>query len=924
MRRFKLLRASVPGLALMAAGWTSAADFTWLASPVNGNWNLTAANWAGAAGPVWMNGSSDNAVFGTSATTSVNVSAITASNLTFKAAGYSLSGGALRLFGNIDVTNATTALISSCITQVGTMRKLGLGTLIVDPGAAVENPLASLWMMQGTLRQLSGTNTVSASGSSPTAPALYVSGGTLMVGGGLLRTTGGGFVVVNNGGCLLVTNGVADFSGNQLLNAYGSSGTTTVGGNGVLTVGALRISHSQSSGGATGNVVNIESGGTLYLNNFYYDTNLWNGTCIGTVNFNGGKVVARAGTGAFLGDGSGRWATSIVARVLSGGLVISNDVNITIKQALLSGAANDGGLTKSGTAQMTLSGANTYAGVTTINRGNILLNCGSGESVLGSITINSYINSMVMLGASDQIADTSVLTFAARTTGRLQMLGFDDTLGGVQDSGGTGVRVLEAAGDGVGYKPGTLTLKVSGADSYNFGGFVRDAALTNTSPLSITKEGTGTQIFSGVPSLVNYSGATVINGGVLSFTGAGSVASNSAITLNGGNVMFGGGGTRSRAIVGTGGLIKAGANTLTFTGTNSFTGPTTVMAGTLAFGCSYALGGGDLSISNGATVSLNYAGTRQVASLTLGGVPMPGGTYGSADSPAGTPDTHFTGTGTVAVIGPPVILVNQQSQNATLGSGVSFAVAAAGTAPLTYQWRKNGTPIPGATGTTLSLSNVGFADNGNYDVVVSNFVGVVVSAPAQFLVTYMPAAVSANYSYDALGRLVGAEGTVDLDRVTYVYDGAHNLTYAYPAFEGPDLNGNGIPDAWEVRYFGSTGFVGMYTDCNNNGEYDFLDYAFGNNPSSSARPYGFRISVSAAGGSGFMYLTYQRNKNATQLKFTVLISDDLISWLPGDGYFEQTGAPVDNLDGTETVTLRPLFAFDAFSKLFARISVEAQ
>ena len=258
------------------------------------------------------------------------------------------------------------------------------------------------------------------------------------------------------------------------------------------------------------------------------------------------------------------------------------------------------------------------------------------------------------------------------------------------------------------------------------------------------------------------------------------------------------------------------------------------------------------------------------------------------------------------------------------GDGVSFEVSVFSVEPVTYQWRRNGVPIIGANGPTLTLSGVTVADSGNYDVVVSNSGGSAVGAPAQLLVTYLPSAASANYTYDALGRLVRAEGAADMDRVTYVYDDAYNLTFAYPAFEGPDLNGNGIPDAWEVRYFGSTGIVGMYTDLNGNGEVDFLDYAFGNDPLSSARPDGFTINVNEVEDRGFMYLTYQRNTYAAQLKFTILVSDDLINWQSGAGLFEQDGAPVDNLDGTETLTLRPLFSAKVFSKLFARILVEAR
>ncbi len=57
---------------------------------------------------------------------------------------------------------------------------------------------------------------------------------------------------------------------------------------------------------------------------------------------------------------------------------------------------------------------------------------------------------------------------------------------------------------------------------------------------------------------------------------------------------------------------------------------------------------------------------------------------------------------------------------------------AQGDPPLSYQWRKGGTNCnePGATSPTLTIDTVDFGSSGNYDVVVSNACGSVVSGPA--------------------------------------------------------------------------------------------------------------------------------------------------------------------------------------------------
>src|SRR5260221_5783788 len=76
---------------------------------------------------------------------------------------------------------------------------------------------------------------------------------------------------------------------------------------------------------------------------------------------------------------------------------------------------------------------------------------------------------------------------------------------------------------------------------------------------------------------------------------------------------------------------------------------------------------------------------------------------------------------------PALITSQPQSQTVIVGADVTFSVTAAGTGPLTYQWRKNGNTIVGATIPTLALSNVQFSDVGTYSAVVSNLVGSMTS-----------------------------------------------------------------------------------------------------------------------------------------------------------------------------------------------------
>lgn len=77
-------------------------------------------------------------------------------------------------------------------------------------------------------------------------------------------------------------------------------------------------------------------------------------------------------------------------------------------------------------------------------------------------------------------------------------------------------------------------------------------------------------------------------------------------------------------------------------------------------------------------------------------------------------------TVTPAPTGPPQILQQPASLTVTAPAAATFRVVATGTLPLTYQWKKNGSNLAGATAATLTLDPTSPADNGDYTVLVSN------------------------------------------------------------------------------------------------------------------------------------------------------------------------------------------------------------
>jgi uncharacterized delta-60 repeat protein len=97
--------------------------------------------------------------------------------------------------------------------------------------------------------------------------------------------------------------------------------------------------------------------------------------------------------------------------------------------------------------------------------------------------------------------------------------------------------------------------------------------------------------------------------------------------------------------------------------------------------------------------------------------------------------TVLTSTAVLSIGVPPEIVRQPQGQSVLPGTAVQFSVGAAGSRPLSYQWRHNGTNIPGAINSELEIPSVQLEDSGFYSVVVSNRAGVVTSAEALLMVT---------------------------------------------------------------------------------------------------------------------------------------------------------------------------------------------
>ena len=221
----------------------------------------------------------------------------------------------------------------------------------------------------------------------------------------------------------------------------------------------------------------------------------------------------------------------------------------------------------------------------------------------------------------------------------------------------SGTYVFSVAVDGGALTTGSLTkdgagtLLMAKTNSYAGGTLIKNGTLLLEWPgdgVSHTTLGSGPVTLDGgtlLLSRTDLANDLIVNGGTLVATNgfgnnfSGTITLNATLPCNVDYALV-----CTNTISGSGGLTKNNGGPLTLSGTNTYAGPTTVNGGTLQCNNVNALGSGALSVSVSATLNLNYAGDHAVASLTLAGVLMPSGTYGSSD-----PSGRISGTGTVTV-----------------------------------------------------------------------------------------------------------------------------------------------------------------------------------------------------------------------------------------------------------------------------------
>jgi autotransporter-associated beta strand protein len=501
------------------------------------------------------------------------------------------------------------------------------GTLTITNNSALGTTAGGVVVADGGILKLDGSGgniNVGAEALSLNGPSGYANGALYSVGGdnswaGNITLTGSAGVEVGSDSTLELSG---DITGDYILSKYGEGELTLSGDNDhsggtQLFGGTLNINSNTALG--TGILV-IYSGTTLNSTNGITLTNnndqAWESdfTFTGTNDLN-------LGTGDVDMSNADVTITVEDSNLTVGG-VISDDED---------GVSQGRSLTKTGSGTLTLSGANTYTGATTVNEGALNI---QNDTALGTTDAGTSVASGAALEIQgDGLGIVEALTLngtgTGAATGALRNISGHNTWGGTIALG-SATRInsdadqLDLFGD------------ITGAgQSLTIGGASHTLIYGIISTGDLIKDGGGILLldpaeFNDAPN--TYTGSTTINGGKLliydgealpqttaviiadgaqlhidtkygpvdvtlgSLSGSGTVRFTTDGTLTVGDAAsttFGGVIYSSSSY--TAGFTKIGAGALTLTGANTYTGTTTIGAGTLVAGNASALGSGDVS-----------------------------------------------------------------------------------------------------------------------------------------------------------------------------------------------------------------------------------------------------------------------------------------------------------------------------------------
>jgi autotransporter-associated beta strand protein/T5SS/PEP-CTERM-associated repeat protein len=529
-------------------------------------------------------------------------------------------------------------ILNSGTTTVSTGTNFGQGLFVATTGTATMNVVAggyatNSYAYLGFNAGSDGTATVSSGtwSNSETLTVGYDGTGTLNVTGGYVSNTAFGYLGYNAGsvGAATVSSGTWAISGGLIVGFRGGTGTLNVNGGSVTNTYGYLGFEAGSIGTATVSSGTWSNSGDLYVGNYGTGTLTMSGGLvsvagtlskgIGTINLNSGGTlqIGVGGAGGVLG----------VDALTNNGTLIFNRSDASTYVGVISG---NGTVTKQGTGTLTLDGANSYTGGTTINDGVLAL--GSATAVGTSGTI-SFGGGTLQYSASNTTDYSSRFSTSASQAYEIDTNGQNVTLASpLTSSGGTLTKFGE----------GTLTL--SGNNSYTGGTTIIAGTVTISAGGSISHDSAGLIIgqVSGETGTLNVAGGIVTNGASIignnlfsigtvtvssgtwatnyDLTVGYGVSSTGTLNVSGGSVTNGGqgiigdDGSNGTVTVSSGTWVNSGDLKV---GVDGGTGTLTMNGGLVSVA-------GTLSKGTYGTINLNSGGTLQIGVGSTDGVLLGG------------------------------------------------------------------------------------------------------------------------------------------------------------------------------------------------------------------------------------------------------------------------------------------------------------
>ncbi|ENL9312951.1 autotransporter outer membrane beta-barrel domain-containing protein [Salmonella enterica] len=533
-----------------------------------------------------------------------------------------------------------------------------VNTVLENVDATLDPDSATGWDGTSLIKQGAGTLILNAENT--------YTGGTTISGGTLVATNvdalGSGDVTddatleLNTGGTFdnaISGSGQVVKSGDKMLTL---SGANSYSGGTLISDGTLVASNVEALG--TGDVTNDA---VLELNTGGDFDNAISGS--GQVVKSGDETLTLSGSNTYTGGtliSGGTLVASNVEALGSGD--VTNDAVLELNTGgdFTNNISGSGQVVKSGDETLTLSGANSYTGGTTISGGTLIASnveaLGTGDvtdnavlelntggdfdnAISGSGQVEKSGDDVLTLSGANSYSGGTLISDGTLVATSVEALGSGDVTNNAVlelNTGGTFDNAISGSGQVV--KSGDETLTLSGTNTYSGGTLISGGTLvasnvealgtgdvTNNAVLELNTGGTFDNAISGSGQVVKsgdktltlsgsntYTGGTTINDGTLvandvNALGTGDVTDDATLELNTG-------GDFDNAISGSGQVVKSGDDTLTLSGTNSYTGGTTISGGTLVASNVEALGSGD--IDNYASLQLNASGQFVTANLT--------------------------------------------------------------------------------------------------------------------------------------------------------------------------------------------------------------------------------------------------------------------------------------------------------------------